>query len=83
MGNLRFELQKIHSHERGDLFVFLDKAVPENAAEGADGEIGSRGKERGGFVCSQFYFVFARRQLLMMCPNKIFIQRSISYLLDK
>lgn len=38
MGNLRFELQKIHSHERGDLFVFLDKAVPENAAEGTDGE---------------------------------------------
>lgn len=34
VGALRFELQKIHAHERGDLFVFLDKNLPENAAEG-------------------------------------------------
>eukprot|EP00752_Nemacystus_decipiens_P002140 g2039.t1 len=39
VGNLRFEAQKIHAHERGDLFVFLDKTIPENAAEGIDNSI--------------------------------------------
>ncbi|CAM9117234.1 unnamed protein product, partial [Ectocarpus sp. 8 AP-2014] len=39
VGNLRFELQKIHSHERGDLLVFLDKSIQENAAEGIDSSI--------------------------------------------
>lgn len=50
VGNLRFELQKIHAHERGDLSVFLDKTIPENAAEGSGGKIGQRGKERGGVI---------------------------------
>lgn len=47
MGSLHFELQKIHAHQRGDLFVFLDKAISENAAEGSDGNIGKRSKGRG------------------------------------
>ncbi|CAM9496108.1 unnamed protein product, partial [Ectocarpus sp. 13 AM-2016] len=36
VGGLRFEVQKLHAHERGDLVVFLDKNLPENAAEGID-----------------------------------------------
>ncbi|CAM9270290.1 unnamed protein product, partial [Ectocarpus sp. 6 AP-2014] len=36
VGGLRFELQKIHAHQPGDLFIFLDKSVPENAAAGID-----------------------------------------------
>ena len=36
VGSLRFEVQKIHGHERGDLYMFLDKNVSENAAAGTD-----------------------------------------------
>ncbi|CAB1110556.1 unnamed protein product [Ectocarpus sp. CCAP 1310/34] len=36
VGGLRFEVQKLHAHERGDLVVFLDKNLPANAAEGID-----------------------------------------------
>eukprot|EP00903_Cladosiphon_okamuranus_P012976 g12110.t1 len=39
VGNLRFEVQKIHANERGDLSVFLDKTIPQNAAEGIDSSI--------------------------------------------
>ena len=46
MGSLRFELQKMHAHERGDLFVFLDKTIPENSAEGTDGKIHITGQRR-------------------------------------
>lgn len=47
VGNLRFELQKIHAHERGDLFVFLDKTIPENAAEGRGGRQDAPTRQRG------------------------------------
>ncbi|CAM9691667.1 unnamed protein product [Scytosiphon promiscuus] len=39
VGGLRFELRKLHAHQRGDLFVFLDKNVAENAAQGIDSSI--------------------------------------------
>ncbi|CAN0558797.1 unnamed protein product, partial [Ectocarpus sp. 12 AP-2014] len=39
VGGLRFEVQKLHAHERGDLVVFLDKNLPENAAEGYDMDV--------------------------------------------
>ncbi|CAM9438660.1 unnamed protein product [Ectocarpus sp. 6 AP-2014] len=39
VGGLRFEVRKLHAHERGDLVVFLDKNLPENAAEGYDMDV--------------------------------------------